>query len=234
MVEIFYNGKGSYTDFGLILNYFKPQPPTPNIIKIDIPFTNGNLDFSTIGSMGEVTYQKRKIEVEFHVPKLNMEALSVLYSEVLEWLLSPGEQQLIYSNDLFHYYLSKLEAAPSLDDFKELGTLKLEFIAQPFKYNMLEFGFDSWDLFCFETDYTAYTNQFYINGETSLQIGNAGMDVTPVITSTAAMALTFKGITYNLVAGDNNIYGIRLKKGINYLTVNGTGTITITFTEQTL
>jgi predicted phage tail component-like protein len=234
MVEITYNGKGSYTDYGLILNYFKPQPPAPNIIKIDIPFTNGNLDFSTIGSMGEVTYQKRKIEVEFHVPKLDREALSVIYSEVLEWLLSPGEQQLIYSNDFANYYLAKLEAAPSLDDFKELGTLKLEFMAQPFKYKIDMFGDDIWDDFCFLTDYTAYTNQFVINGTTTLQIGNAGMNVTLIITSTANMTLVFEDKTYNLVVGDNNLYGLRLKKGINNLVLNGTGTITIKFREQFL
>lgn len=234
MVEIIYNGKGSYTDFGLILNYFKPQPPAPNIIKIDIPFTNGNLDFSTIGSMGEVTYQKRKIEAEFHLPKLRKEELVILYGQIMEWLLGSGEQQLIYSYDPTHFYLAKLESAPSLDDFKELGTLKLEFMAQPFKYKIDEFGADIWDDFCFLTDYTAYTNQFIINGTTTLQIGNAGMNVTPIITSTANMTSIFENKTYNLIVGDNNLYGLRLKKGINNLIINGTGTITIKFREQFL
>lgn len=238
MGEIIINNKKSYEDFGLYLKSFKVYPPEPNIVQIQIPFSNGAMDFSTIGSMGEVTYKKRKIEIEFQLPKLNQEQLSTRYSQILEWLYTGGnvngEQKLIYTNDSSNYYLAKIESAGDLDNFLRFGILKLEFMVQPLKYKIDEFGDDIWDDINFETDYMSPTNQFTISGTTALQIGNGGMNVSPVITSTAVMTLTFEEKSYNLVSGENFLYDLRLKNGINELTINGTGTITLSFREQRL
>lgn len=67
MNEIIFNGKSSYKDLGVIVTYFKAQPPEPKTIKQDVPFMNGSYDFSKL--YGEVFYNERIIncKVQFKV-----------------------------------------------------------------------------------------------------------------------------------------------------------------------
>jgi predicted phage tail component-like protein len=232
--QIEFNGRKSYDDFGLILNYFKPQPPAPNIVKIEVPFMNGSYDFSTIGSFGEMTYQNRKLECSFQFKSVYREEAFVRFSEILKWLMEPNKQKLIYSNDFTFYYMAGVEDAPDFDDTFRFGTLKIDFIAYPFKYSIDEFGDDIWDDFCFLTDYTVYTNTFDINGDTPVVIYNNGRNITPVINCSTVMTVTFNNKTYSLVAGDNNVYGLRLKNGENDLAITGNGTIQVKFRPEKL
>lgn len=234
MMQITYNDKKSFDDFKLVLNYFKPQPPTPNVIKIEVPFMNGSYDFSTIGSFGEITYQDRKISTSFQFVSKNKAEMLTRYSQILQWLMTPGKQKLIYSNDLGRYYMAKVDETPSWDSLVRTGTLKVDFVADPFKYKLSQEGEDIWDDFNFLTDKAQYTNEFTVAGTTAVTMYNGGMNVTPIINSTTNMTLIFEGKTYSLVPGDNTLYGLRLKNGENTLSVNGTGTIIIKFREQFL
>ncbi|APM39389.1 distal tail protein Dit [Clostridium kluyveri] len=234
VMQINYNGKKSFTDFGLVLNYFKPQPPTPNVIKIQVPFMSGSYDFSTVGSQGEITYADRKIETQFQFVGLKKTEMFIRYSQILEWLMGPGKQKLIQSNDPTWYYMAKVDDVPSWDNLERLGTLKIDFIADPFKYNIDNFGDDIWDDFCFLTDYTAYTNEFSISGTTTVKIYNNGRNVSPVINCSSTMTLTFGGKTYNLTTGDNILYSVRFVNGENDLIITGNGTIQVKFRAESL
>jgi len=50
----------------------------------------------------------------------------------------------------------------------------------------------------------------------------------------APMDITFGGVTYSLIPGDNIIYGVRLAPGENQLTITGTGHIKILFRKEIL
>jgi predicted phage tail component-like protein len=236
VMQINFNGKKSFTDFGLVLNYFKPQPPAPNVIKITVPFMSGSYDFSTIVSQGEITYQDRKIETQFQFIGPKKSEMFIKYSQILEWLMSPGKQQLIQSNDPTWYYMAKVDDVPDWDNLERLGTLKVDFIADPFKYNVDKFGDDIWDDFCFLTDYTQYGNEFNIDGTgpgTTLIIYNNGRFITPIINVDVdgmTMWSNNNQKNYHLVKGDNIIYEIRLKNGENIFHLyNASGKVKVSF-----
>lgn len=44
---------------------------------------------------------------------------------------------------------------------------------------------------------------------------------------TSAMTVEFKGKKYSLTAGNNKILGIKFEEGVNLLTFEGRGTVTI-------
>lgn len=134
MNEIIFNNKGNYTDFDTILNYFKPQPPTPKIIKDSVPYMNGYYDFSNLGSNGEPVFDERKINCSIQFDNNNKASLMQKYTELLEWLLC-GIHDLIYTGESDIQYIARVEEVPSFDYFCALGgEFIFNFQADPFKY----------------------------------------------------------------------------------------------------
>lgn len=234
MFEIIFNNKGSFSDFGTLLDGFKPQPPTPKIITDDVPGMNGTYNFSTVLSNGEPVYNTREITCTLDFFASSKEELMTKYSEVLEWLLS-GQHELIYTGESDKYYIAQVEKEPKFDLIDaNNGTLDITFTAQPFKYSIDEFGDDIWDNFNFLTDYTQYTNTFTISSTTTVKAYNNGRNITPTINCSSAMTLSFNNVTYNLIAGDNTPWGLKLVNGENDLTFTGNGTVKIIFKAEVL
>lgn len=234
MFEIIFNGKGSFSDFGALVDGFKPQPPTPKIIKDDVPGMNGQYDFSTVLSNGEVVYNPGKIPCILDFFASSKEELMVKKTQLLEWLLS-GQHQLIYTGESAKYYIAQIEDEIKFDLISaNNGTLEITFTVYPFKFSIDQFGDDIWDDFCFLTDYTQYTNIFNISGTTTVKAYNNGRSITPTINCSSAMTLTFGGNTYNLVQGDNTPWGLKLQNGENDLLFTGNGTVKIEFRAEVL
>lgn len=235
MNEIIFNGQKCYTDFKTILNYFKPQPPEPKIIKSSVPFMNGKYDFSTIGTNGELVYDERKISCSLQFVGTTRGELYVKYSQVLSWLLDSGKQQLIYTAEPDYYYLAKVETAPSWDLFLTSGIFVFDFIADPFKYSTdLEGGENIlWDTFNFETDVLQPSIFTIVGGQTITWI-NTGRIVTPILNVSSNMTVVINGVSFNLTTGDNINYRFKFIPGNNTIVVTGTGTLTIKVRKEVL
>lgn len=233
MNEIIFNDKGNYTDFETILNYFKPQPPQQKVITEEIPFMSGNYDFSTIGSNGEVVFTQRKINCSIQYAKDNSGRSMILYSQLLEWLLS-GKHELIYTGEPDMKYMARVEDVASFDFFNANdGTLTFTFTADPFKQGVTLVGADIWDTFNFEVDYSSPVS-FEVTNSQAVIIYNPGRAVMPTINASTAMTLTCNNKTYNLITGDNKFYDLSLQTGANNVIIAGTGTISFIFRKQVL
>ncbi|WP_052263170.1 distal tail protein Dit [Clostridium tyrobutyricum] len=232
-----FNGKHSYKDFNVWLQEKKIQPPAKVKIKETIPFMNGTYDFSSVGSNGEPVYGERQIQVKLGLRTRNKKELYTVYQLILQWLEDTGRQELLFDNIPGFYFTAEVESAPSFEEALMLGNLIITFTAQPFKISTSYMGDDIWDTFNFLTDYTQYTNTFEItNPFTTVIMYNNGRSVTPVINCSSPMTLRVNGEDkeYNLNAGDNKVWGLKLKNGKNELIFAGNGTAKILFRWEVL
>lgn len=193
---------------------------------------NGDYDFSTIGSGGEIIYNNREITVKFGIPSKNKTALYSLYSNISEWLLGVGKSQLIFDDIEDYYYNAEIEAITSFEEVFKFGKFEAKIIAEPFKFSLNNVGDDIWDTFNFEED-IAQDNEFDVVTTSNIMLYNVGVPVFPVITCSNNMSIIFNSITYNLVVGDN-INIIKLATGENTIIVNGTGNIKFAFQKVRL
>lgn len=235
MTSITFNDKNSWTDFGFYLEEKTINPPSKTKILETVPYMSGSYDFSTVGSNGDIIYNTRTVTVKLGILNCNsMEDLQTQYTQIISWLLDVGQSQLIFSFMPNYYFLAEVQDAPTLEDFMDNGDLTVVFVCEPFRYNVNLYGNDVWDTFDFDTDYTAYNNTYTINGTTQVIVGNGGRPVTPIITVTTPMTLKINNITYNLVKGDNTVYGLKLQNGENTLIFTGQGNATINFREEAI
>ena len=228
-----FNGKNSYDDFELIMESKVILPPSKKKIKGEVPFANSSYDFSTIGSNGEITYNDRNITVIFILPTISKLRLHILYSKVLEWLQDVPQSKLIFGDMKDYYFLAEVESASSFEEIAICGKLTVTFVAEPFKVGVNLEGNTLWDTFNFNTDVMQDTS-YDVVGNKSINIINVGRLVTPTINCTAAMSITLNSKTYNLAIGDNTIYGLKLLKGDNNITVVGNGKIKFIFRKMSL
>ncbi|MBV4447741.1 phage tail family protein [Clostridium tyrobutyricum] len=234
MYGITFNGKHSLKDIGLYAEDKTINAPGKKKITDSVPFMHGFYDFSTVGSNGEQVYDTRTITVTLRIIAYSMEELHTVYSQALEWLMDAGKQKLQFDFMPDFYFMAEVQDAPDWDKFLKYGLLTVDFVCDPFKYSTSYMGDDIWDTFNFLTDYTQYTNEFEIDGETKVVMYNNGKMITPIINCSTAMSLNYGGKTYNLNAGDNKLWGLKLKNGKNELIFSGNGTVKILFRWESL
>lgn len=227
-----FNGKHN-NDMGVVMHSKLIQPPSKKKIKDSVPFMNGNYDFSTIGSNGEPVYSDREITMVLGLPATTKEQLQVLYSSTLEWLEDTGRQELRFDAIYDYYFLAEVEESSSFEEVMEFGKLTVKFTAYPFKMSVDYVGSDIWDTFNFEEDY-AQNNEFDIINSETILLYNPRRPVNPIIHCTSPMTIIKDDRYYNLISGDNKIYGFRLNSLENNIIVNGTGTIKFIFRKESI
>jgi len=233
MIGLTFNGKHSFDDFSLIINSKTISTPTKKKVKLDVPYMNSMYDFSTIGSNGEIVYNQRTISVDFTLISTSKNMLQVKLTKIREWLQDVSQSQLIFDDIKDYYFLAEVEDNTDLAETNEVGEFTIKFTCEPFKTSVDLVGADVWDTFNFEEDITQ-TNTFYVSNNSTINIFNYGRLIIPTINCSVNMSVIASGVSYNLVIGDNLIYGLKLKNGYNIITINGTGTIRFKFKKVTL
>ena len=233
MKGITFNFKHSYADFNLILNSKKIGIPSKKKIKIDVPYMNGTYDFSTLGSNGEIIYNQRSIEVKFTLISISKAKLHTELTKAVSWLQDIVQNQLIFDDIKDYYFLAELEDSLEINEKNNIAEITAKFIADPFKIGIDYAANNIWDTFNFEEDYLQ-SSGYDVVGTKTITLYNPGRIVTPIINCSTAMTLTYNSMTYNLVIGENKLYGLRLINGANSIVINGTGNIEFLFRKVNL
>jgi len=228
-----FNGKHSYDDYKLYLESKSIQSPGKKKIKLDVPFMNSFYDFSTIGSNGEIIYTERSIIVILVLPTKNKKQLYFLYSKVLEWLVDVRQSKLIFDDIKDYYFLAEVEGVSSFEEIFTSGKLTVTFTCEPFKVGVDYATNSLWDTFNFLEDYLQDSDYDVVTSK-SITLYNPGRLVMPTITCSASMSITVNTVVYNLVIGDNKLYGLKLNTGANNITINGNGHIKFLFRKEVL
>jgi len=235
MYGIEFNGKHSFRDFGISVADKNIGYPDKEKIKVKVPFSNVEYDFSQI--YGEQSYSPRSLTFTFNVldkyRNLNTKDVNVLETKIANWLMNSNGKQKLYDDSMpGYYYLAEVEDGLSFDELRNHGTLTVGFTAYPFMISELEEGHDIWDDFNFDLD-AAQLVEFVVNGTLNIILLNLGTPSTiPSIETSSPMEIIKNGVTYSVPIGLSKSEEFKLTSGDNELIINGDGTIKFHFYKE--
>ena len=219
-------GYHSYNDLGLILSKKVISPPSPQKELVEVPMRDGSIDMSEVLT-DNVKFNDRKITLTFSLIG-RKSTWDAKFSEIAN-LIHGRRMQIIFDDDAAFYWIGRVSINDWVTD-RNLGTMVVEAIAEPFKYDVLSSAVDwEWDIFDFDNGIINETGELIVNGETTISLICRKKRMFPIFTASAAMTVTYDGETFDLVAGSQKMYDIFLMEGNNELTFKGNGTITIDY-----
>lgn len=233
MYGITYNGKHSEELNIKILNTRVVEPPLKNKITLTIPFMNGEYDFSNI--YGATNYSTRVLEYEFLLKAKDSILLEAKRMQVENWLLARNEKTVLKDDNLKGYYYMAECTETEFEEKNNIGVLRATFNAYPFKIGEDFEGYLKWDNFNFELDVLQTTRFLVEGGKKEIALYNQGIkDVSPAIESTGEFTVTLRSSTHKIEKGVKDYPNIKLQRGLNYLQVEGNGTIAFLFRKELL
>lgn len=199
-------------------------PPNVNTSYVTIPGASGALDL-TEALTGYPTYSNRSGSWEFLVMNGYGEWYA-RYSEIMGYLHGK-KMRAILDDDPNYYYEGRFSVA-SWSSPKNWSHITINYNVGPYKIEVHSIDENwMWDQFNFETDMVHTYKDLAVDGTREVTVYNDIMRVRPTIVCTNAMSVIYKGNTYPLTSGENNIREIVFSEGANVLTFNGSGTVTI-------
>lgn len=200
----------SYRDFNLILSSKTIGSPKAKIETVDVPASDGVLDYTEY--FGDVHYENRKLSFDFSTIIPPPEFLT-LFSTVQNAL--HGRKVVVrLDEDPDFYYVGRITVNEWKSN-KRIGKLTIDVDVEPWKYKNYK---------------TIRT--YNVSTTQNIIIDNLKKTAIPKITVNANMTLVMGDSSYALEAEtEYNDPRIAFKAGKNYLTVNGTGTITFEWQE---
>lgn len=202
------------------------QPPEPKTVIQDIPGADGVADL-TESLVGHTVYNNREISMEFG-RGLERKQWPVMYSKVMG--LFHGKQVRVIFDDDPDYFYSGRAGVSDYTRIQTLGTMVITVDAEPYKQEIYG-GLDQWrwNSFNFETGIIRDYRNLLVEGRREVKIFGRSKVVIPIIITTAAMKVEWKGEQYDLVEGNNKIYDIAITEGENFLAFIGNGTVSIDY-----
>jgi hypothetical protein len=209
------NGKHSYNDFKLEIAERKLTPPSPNKITEEIPYMNGQYDFSSLN--GEITLKNRNLYYEFDISELTTEDMEKIKSSFLTWLYQINETEIVddYLSD--YYFVGSFESVDWSEDFGK-GVIGVTFSVYPYKISLHEEIID-----------------VDLNGENTLEINtNSSHNIFPKITTSGDLNIEINENSYSLSAGTYEDTDVILKSGTNYMKLSGNTKISISYRDEVI
>lgn len=198
-------------DLGIVLESKEIGDAEPKIIKVEVPFSNGDLDLTDY--FGDVRYNNRTIKMKFSVLD---KVPFYTYSKVCS--LVHGQMIKLTFSDDHEYYYNGRAAVSKLVKNDALYTFAVEVDAKPFKFLQEE------------TVVTATP----AGDALEVTCTNTGCKVIPTFETTGDINITFGGASYAINAGTHVLTGIVFDTGDNVLTISGTATVKIRYQEGVL
>ena len=211
MLGVMFGSRHSFYDMDLLLKrYPKISPPLPRIKKVEVPGMDGELDISK-ALTGHLQFNRRTIEMEFTImgpreewPETHSEIMDALHGE---------EMEIVLDDDPEYCYTGTLSVS-GFDPQKVTSGVTITADVEPYK-----------------TRREATRLTFTASGSLTETIIGKRKPVCPLITASAAMQMTFGGVTYALAKGENLFPDVVIRNGENTFTFKGTGSVTLEYRE---
>ena len=212
------------------------NPPSPKTKFVDIPGADWHLDLSTVLT-GDIAYESRTGSIEFIVDNgqlsdYNADFWYRVYSDILNYLHGKYMKCKL-EDELSFYYQGRF----SVNEWKSdphNSKITIDYTLSPYKYEEFSSLEDwEWDTFNFETGIIREYKDLRVDGSRELIIYGRRMAVTPSfivsIDKGKSMKVTFKGVTYDLAAGNSRVVNIVTTEGENTLKFTGYGTVSVDY-----
>lgn len=224
------SGKNTFTEWGVVPTS-RPvvNPPEVKTTYIDLPASNGVLDYSDL-LLGTIPYNQRKGSWEFAVrPGYSW---PTVYSSIMNYLHGQ-KHTVILEDDPYYQYTGRLSVNKWKSD-ENYSLITIDYDLDPFKQRTTSSDDADWlwnDLF----NLTIHYGNFSVKGTKYRNFINEGIKVsTPTIECSAAMSVLFGGEIYNLVTGKNYNMNLSFQPGDNIMKFTGTGTVAVSYREVSL
>ena len=220
MGKVFFDGKDTYTEYGLLLASKSISMPEVRTNMIDVPGRDGLLDASEVLT-GEVTYMNRTITLKLTgVDTVSGKKWPATISDFCN-KVHGKRVKITFPEDTAHFYSGRCSVG-QVELVKMMQAIPVTVDCDPWKYKNAKTTVSRSDLG------TAYKQ---------LSLPNERRPVIPTITVAQDTTLLWGSSTINISAGDHIIPAIRLAAGGNTLkakVASGTGSITVTYQEASL
>ena len=220
MGKVFFDGKDTYTEYGLLLASKSISLPEARTNMIDVPGRDGLLDASEVLA-GEVTYKNRTIKLKLiGVDTVSGKTWPAPVSDFCN-KVHGKRVKVTFPEDTTHYYSGRCSVG-QVELVKMMQTIPVTVDCDPWKYKNTKTTVSRSDLG------TAYKQ---------LSLPNGSRPVIPTITVAQDTVLLWGDNTINASAGDHIFPDVRLSAGNNILkakVASGTGNITVTYQEASM
>lgn len=226
--SITFGDKNTWDDWHLIPKS-RPlfNPPEIKTHYVEVPGGDGVIDLTT-ALTGRPMFGNRTGSLEFYVDN-DFKAWTHMYSEIMGYL--HGQKMRAILEDEPKYYYEGRFLVNAWKSEAERSSITIDYNVGPYKKSVQSSVEDwIWDTFNFETDVAFVYTGITVATERTIIIVGGNMPVIPKIVCSAAMKVVFRGVTYQLKAGENYLNGIVIQNGENLITFQGSGTVAIRFT----
>lgn len=220
MGKVFFDGKDTYTEYGLLLASKSISLPEVRTNMIDVPGRDGLLDASEVLA-GEVTYKNRTIKLKLiGVDTVSGKTWPATISDFCN-KVHGKRVKITFPEDTTHFYSGRCSVG-QVELVKVMQAIPVTVDCDPWKYKNAKTTVSRSDLG------TAYKQ---------LSLPNESRPVIPTITVAQDTVLLWGDNTINASAGDHIFPDIRLAAGSNILkakVTSGTGSISVTYQEASM
>lgn len=208
--------------------------PAKTKYQVTIPGSNTPIDLSNLYGpvYGERTYTKTFL---FDPGVWTPEQKYSMWTQLVNWLMQPVGKVPLYDDVMPGYhYLGEVQAAPTFaENLGSFGSLQVTWQCYPFRIRDKADFDDTWDTFNFETDVAQDT--LLDKNHTNIILVNIGVSNVPVtMHATEATTIGIGGTYYTLKDGDNIADTLALVPGENQVSLNGPGTVTISWHSEVI
>lgn len=203
-------------DWGLTMNEKTVSPPVPKTTYVAVPGRDGDLDLTTALS-GIVNYENRKATYTFILTEGSQLDREELIAEIIG-VLNGQKLEIIDTDDYPDYYMIGRLTVTNTMNINAYGMISIEANCEPWRYSINQTIRD--------------VSVASSDGTVSVVLNNQGYrTVTPTVTVTGSVTLTYGSTSQSLSAGTYTFPGFMLTPGSNTVTVAGSGTISFNYQE---
>ena len=206
----------TWYDWRLILTAKDVTPPEPKTNYVNLDGMDGTLDLSE-SLTGEIAYDDRTVTATFWTNNGTRTEREALLREIRA--VSHGRKiKIIEPDDPDHYFYGRVKIK-SIKNTVPYAEFSIEATCEPWRYANEE-----------------SVRSVEVNDQTVIVImsNNGVKTLSPTITVTGSVTIGYNGATVDLTAGVYRITDIKLYRGVNIVTVSGTGSVIFTYKEADL
>lgn len=206
----------TWYDWRFILTAKNVTPPDPKTNYVNLDGMSGTLDLSE-ALAGEVAYKDRTLTASFWTDAGTFAERAKLIKTIIA-ALHGKKIKIVEPDDPEHYYYGRVKIK-STNNIVPYAELSITATCDPWRYSLQE-----------------TKRRIDVNGsKVSAVIHNNGVKtLCPTITVTGSVTITHNDVTASLTAGYYKITDLKLRQGLNIITVSGEGSVTLTYREADL
>lgn len=212
--DVVFNGEiSAYDDWNIVLTEAEIPLPEPKTMFVEIKGADGVIDLSEVLT-DDIKFNNRLVKLKFEAVK-NLD-----FNELITEIAQEIHGKIVtfsLSNDDDYFYVGRA-TINKWECIRTKGVIVITVDCEPYKYEVNE-----------------TVVKVELSNETkNVTIENKRKRVCPTLIVSGNVTLTYKGESYQLIAGESQLLNFILDEGFSTPSFSGNGTVIIKFTKGAL